>query len=160
MSIEQLLFFALILALPLLERLIRAMRARAGDSTAERTHAPAEPTISRPGSSVSVPEVGATPPEERAAELPMRASSPLPPALPREAPHAASEQVRASARETRVRQDRTLGSATSLRVGPGERPLALQRVISGADLRRAIALIAVLGPCRALEPNDVSPLRQ
>lgn len=159
MSIEQILFFVLLVAIPLLERLIRAMRARAGGSTDERTHAPAGPTISRPRSSVSVPEVGATPSDVRAAELPMPAS-PLPPPLPGEAPHAASEQVRASARETRVRQERKLGSATSLRVGRGKRPPALQRVIAGADLRRAIVLIAVLGPCRALEPKDVSQLRQ
>ena len=158
MSIEQLLFFVLLIAIPLLERLIRAMRRRTSGSTGERTHAPAEPTISRPGSSVSGPEVGATPSERRAAEPPMLAS-PLPSALPPEAPHAASEQVGAPARETRVREGRKLGSATSLQVGHGERPRALQRLIAGADLRRAIILIAALGPCRALEPKDVSQLR-
>jgi hypothetical protein len=30
-------------------------------------------------------------------------------------------------------------------------------VIAGGDLRRAIVLIAILGPCRALQPKDASP---
>lgn len=152
MSIEQLLFFVLLIAIALIERLIRAMRARTGDSPGERTRAPAEPTTSRPRSSVSGSAVGAIPSGGRAEEL--LPASPLPPALPRVAPHAASKQVRPSAREARVREGRTLGPATSRRVDHGERSRALQRVIAGADLRRAMILIAVLGPCRALEAEQ------
>jgi hypothetical protein len=36
--------------------------------------------------------------------------------------------------------------------------MPVRRVIAGGELRRAMVLIAILGPCRALEPYDASPL--
>ena len=151
MSIEQLLFFLLLVAIPLLERLIRAMRARTGGTPAERTPAPAEATVSRPRAPVSVPDAGATGSERRRTELPLPGSS-LPPAVRRAAP----EQLLASEPEPRMRREDKREAAASLRTGHSDRPprsgTAL-RVIAGGDLRRAIVLVTILGPCRALEPR-------
>jgi hypothetical protein len=36
--------------------------------------------------------------------------------------------------------------------------VAIRRVINRADLRRAIVLTAILGPCRALESKDPTQL--
>ena len=161
MSVEQLLFFLLLIAIPLLERLIRARRARTGGSPGERGPATAQGTVSRPRLPLSVPDAGGTASDGRRTELPLP-GSPLPPALPQAVRHAAPEQLRASEREPRMRRERKHGPAASLRTGHSERPLrpgtALRRVIAGGDLRRAIVLIAILGPCRALEPKDASQL--
>ena len=157
MSIEQLLFFLLLVAFPLLARLIRAMRARTGDSPGDRDPALAGGTVSRPPPPVSVPDAGATASERLRTEPPPPVA-PLPPPLPQAIRHVAPGQLRASEREPRVRRERKLGPATSLRLGRLERPIALKRVIAGGDLRRAIVLIAVLGPCRALERLRTSQL--
>jgi hypothetical protein len=45
-----------------------------------------------------------------------------------------------------------------LQARPSGAPVVVRRGIAGGDLRRAIVLIAVLGPCRALEPRDASQL--
>jgi hypothetical protein len=39
------------------------------------------------------------------------------------------------------------------------RRAALQRAIRGGDMRRAIVLIAILEPCRALRPGDAPHAR-
>ncbi|MCA1584514.1 MAG: hypothetical protein LC791_06980 [Acidobacteria bacterium] len=158
MSIEQLLFFLLLVAIPLLERLIRALRARTAGLPGERTPAPAEATVLRPRSPVSVPDAGGAASEGRGTEL--LSASPLPLALPQAVAHATPEQLHASEREPGVRRERKHGPPTSLRAGHSDRPIALRRVIAGADLRRAIVLIAILAPCRALEPKDASQLAQ
>jgi hypothetical protein len=146
MSIEQLLFFLLLVAIPLLQRLIRAMRARTDASLGDRLPGPERETISGRRSPVSVPDVGTT-----------AGPPPLPPALPKAIPYAAPEHIRASEREPRLRVP-TPVPATSRRTGHSERPLALRRVVAAGDLRRAIILMAILGPCRALEPKDASQL--
>ena len=159
MSIEQLLLFLLLVAIPLLERLIRAMRARTDGSPGERGAAAADGTVSRPRPPLSVPETGGTPLEGRRTELPLPAS-PLPPALPQAVRHAAPEQLGASERKPRVRRERQHRPPANLRTGHSERPVrpgtAVQRVIAGGDLPSAIVLMAILGPCRALEPKDAS----
>ena len=161
MSIEQLLFFLLLVAIPLLERLIRAMRARTNDSSAERARTVAEPTVSRSRPPVSPHDASGTASEGRRTELPLPAS-PLPPTLPQAVRHVAPEHVRASEREPRVRREGKREPAASLRTRPSERPMrpgtGLRHVIGVGDLRRAIVLIAILGPCRALEPKDTSQL--
>jgi hypothetical protein len=160
MSSEQLLFLLLLVAIPLLERLIRALRARTGGLPGERTAASAEATVLRPRSPVSVPGAGAAASEGRGTEL-LLPTLPLPPALPQAVAGATPVQLHASERETRVRPDRKHAPAKSLRAGHSDRPIALRRVVAGADLRRAIVLIAILGPCRALEPKkDASQLGQ
>jgi hypothetical protein len=156
MSIEQLLFLLLLVAIPLLERLVRAMRARTGGSPDDHLPVPDSGTVSRPRPPVSVPDAGTTASGRRGPELPLPAS-PLPPALPRGISHAAPEHLRASEREPRVRVP-THVPATSRRTGQSERLLARRRVIAAEDLRRAIVLIAILGPCRALEPKGASQL--
>ncbi len=92
MSIEQLLFFLLLVAIPLLQRLIRAMRARTDASLGDRLPGPERETISGRRSPVSVPDVGTT-----------AGPPPLPPALPKAIPYAAPEHIRASEREPRLR---------------------------------------------------------
>jgi hypothetical protein len=158
MSIEQLLFFAILVAMPLLERLIRVMRARTGGSSGDRTPAPAGETGSPPRPPMSLPDAGATASPPRGTELPLPAS-PLPPTLPQPIPHLAAGDLRASAREPRVRREPRPVPSAGLRAGRAERPPALRPVIGAGDLRRAIVLMAVLGPCRALEPNDASQPR-
>lgn len=159
MSIEQLLFLLLLLAIPLLERLIRAMRARMNDAPAERARTVAEPTVSRSRPPRSPHDASGTAVEGRRTELSPPAS-PLPAALPQAVRDAAAERVRASQREPGVRRESKHATAASLRTGHSARPMrrgtSLRRVIAGGDLRRAIVLIAVLGPCRALEPKDAS----
>ena len=130
MSSEQVLFFLLLVALPLLERLIRALRARPAGSV-DRPPAPAPESVSRP--------------------------SPLPPAPTQVISHGAPEQLRVLERKPRP-QAAKHPPVTSLQTGQrAERPTALRRVIAGGDLRTAIVVMAVLGPCRALEPEDASP---
>jgi hypothetical protein len=160
MSTEQLLFFLLLIAIPLVERLIRAMRARTNDSLGERAPTAAEPTVARSRPPRSAPDTGPAP-EALRTKLPLPAPPPSPAALLEAARHAATEQIRASQREPGVRRERQRGPAATVGSGHLQRPphpgAALQRVIAGGDLRRAIVLIAILGPCRALQPKDASP---
>jgi hypothetical protein len=139
----------------LLERLVRAMRARTGGSSDDHLPVPDPGTVSRPRSPVSGPDAGTRASGRRGPELPLPAS-PLPPALPQAIPHA-PEHLSASEREPRVRVP-THVPATSRRTGQSERPLARRGVIAAGDLRRAIVLMAILGPCRALEPKGASQL--
>jgi hypothetical protein len=158
MSIEQLLFFLLLMAIPLLERLVRAMRARTDGSVAEPSQAPAEADVSRSRSPVAFPDAGATELGTRPTELPLPGPS-LPPALPRPVRHAASAPLPASERKPHSGRERQQ-AFTRRRIGHLDRPTrsgtALRPVIAGGDLRRAIVLAAILGPCRALEPKDPS----
>ena len=161
MSVEQLLFLLVLIAFPLLERLIRAMRARTGGSPAKRGPDVARGTVSRPRPALSVPEAGGTASQGRRTELPLP-GSPLPPAPPQDIRHATPEQLRLSEREPPARRQRKHGPTASLRPGPSERPIrpdmSRRRVIASEDLRRAIVLTAILGPCRAVQPKNASQL--
>jgi hypothetical protein len=161
MSTEHLLFFLLLVAIPLLERLIRAMRERTNDSAEDRAPTAVEPAASRSRSPRSAPDTGPAS-EALRTNLPLAAPPPPPAALLEAARHAAPEQLHASTREPGVRRERQHGPAATVRPGHLQRPtrrgMALQRVIAGGDLRRAIVLIAIVGPCRALEPKDATPL--
>jgi hypothetical protein len=137
--------------------LVRAMRARTDGSPVERTPTHAEATVSRPRAPVSVPDAGATGSDRRGTELPLPGSS-LPPALPQVVRRAAPEQLPESERAPRMRRERKHGPAASLPARHSDRPTAVRRVIARGDLRRAVVLIAVLGPCRALESKDASQL--
>ena len=154
MSIEQLLFFLLLIAIPLLERLVRGMRARSDGSPAERTPASAESTVSPPPIPVSAPHRGARVPERLGTDLPV-SGLPLPPALPTERQRAAAVALPTSERGPGMRRQREDRPAT-VRARHPDRPAAVQRSIARGDLRRAIVLIAILGPCRALEPKDAA----
>ena len=151
MSIEQLLFFLFLVAIPLLEWLVRAMRGRTSGSSADDLRARNGGTVSDPRAPGSIPDTGRSASESRGAELPLPAS-PLPPAVPKANLPAPSEHLRESEREPRRRQRKHV-PATSRGRDQSEEPLA--RLAPG-DLRRAIVLAAILGPCRALEPKDTS----
>ena len=133
MSIEQLLFFLLLIALPLLERLIRAMRMRANDSSAERAATVAGPAVSGSRPTGSPDDASGTAADGRQTELTL-------PALRREGNRGPIARLRAG--------------------GRSDSRSALSPVIVDGDLRRAIVMIAILGPCRALEPKDASQLGQ
>ena len=153
MSIEQLLFFLLVVAIPLLEWLIRAMRTRTTGSSRDRRPAPDGETVSRSRAPVSSPAPGTTARDGRGPELPLPAS-PLPRALPKSIPDPAPEHLRPTERAPRLREPRHVAS-TNRRTGESEQPLAF-RPMSAGDLRQAMVLIAILGPCRALERKDTS----
>jgi hypothetical protein len=128
-SVEALILFALLVALPLIQRLIQATRQRN-----ERPPGPAE----RQG-----PETLArTPPPPE----------PVIPPLPDTTPHTASDAISAGGRmpapdgvgpvTPAPTLHRTMGRRTTVGLG------------TGRDLRRAIALATMLGPCRASSPYD------
>lgn len=125
MSIEQLLLFLLFVAIPLIEWLIRTMRARTGGSPGNQVPPPDRGTV--PRSRASVPDVGT------------------------------SEHVQASKREPHLPMPQR-AAPMSGRPRDSLRPLARRRAVLPGDLRRAIVSIAVLGPCRALNPKDASQL--
>jgi len=130
MSTEQLLFFLLLIAIALLERLIRALRAHSNESPGDRAPAATEPTVSRSRPPLSARDAGHRAAERLRTELPLPAS--LPPALPEAARHAAPEKIRSSQREMRVRRERQHGPAATVRRGHLQRPTrtgtALHRV--------------------------------
>lgn len=161
MSPEQLLFFVLLAAILLLERLIRAMRARTNVSPGARAPTADESPVSRSRLPRSADDAGDPAPEALPPELAFL-SSPPPPALPEAARHVALGDIRAAQREPAVRRERRHGPAATVRpghlLGRARAATALQRGITGGNLRRAIVLIAIVGPCRALEPKDASPM--
>jgi hypothetical protein len=158
-SIEQLLFLLFLLGLPLLERLIRATRTRRSESSAERAGNSAERDASRSGLPGSTHDASGTASEGRQTELPLPA--PLPPALPQAFAHAVPEPLRATEGPLHVRKESRRGPAIRPRTGVHSEssPVALRQVMVDGELRRAIVLIAILGPCRALEPKDASQPR-
>jgi hypothetical protein len=106
MSAEQLLLLLVFVGVPLLERVIRRIRARAAESTAAdvRSTSP-ERTVPAARAPVPAPDEGRLVPEPRQTDRPRRVRT-------------------AGARVT---------GATA------------------ADLRRAVVLMTILGPCRALD---------
>jgi hypothetical protein len=110
MSIESLLLLAVLIVLPLLERLISVLRTRARRSPADLARVPA-------------PERRATVPRPR---------------VPEKVPDAFGATHEVVFPVTVVPEARRHG--TSRRTGP-------------ADLRRAIVLMTILGPCKALEDD-------
>ena len=158
MSIEQLLFLLLLIALPLLERLIRAMRTPTNDSSGKRAGTIAESAVSssrQPGS----PDVASGTAADGRQTEPTLPALPLPPAVPQAVRHAVPEQLLPTERALRRELNggpitrRRAGGRSDSRRGPAP-------IIVDDDLRRAIVLIAVIGPCRALEPKDASQLNR
>jgi hypothetical protein len=151
MSLEQLLLLTFLIGIPLLERLFRAMRARTSRSPADRPSSTASgPTVSRPRAAVSAQEVVTTPSDE-----PPRSAAPRRPASP-PVRHAALDRLEAAERDqAHLRRVRQHGP---VRRGPSGQTVRgatkLHRVIARRDLRRGIVLMAILGPCMALEPRN------
>jgi hypothetical protein len=128
MSVELLVLLALFIVLPLIQQLIRATRQQN-----QRIPEPAERRPSRtlartPPSELAVPPLPDT--ISHAASDAMLANAPVP------APHVRGPVTIA------LTPHRTMGHRTAV----GLR--------TGRDLRRAIVLIAMLGPCRASSPYD------
>src|SRR5688572_13385651 len=82
MSLEQLLLFLVLAGLPLIERLIRTLRARTNDAPVERAPAPADATVSRPEQRRTSADASDTATEGRQVEPPVPVSQ-VPPPLPR-----------------------------------------------------------------------------
>ena len=168
MSLDQLLFFLVLLAIPLLQQLVTAMRGRgdtvrqgAADAAAGERVAVGQLESARDGRDAfegsTAPPLGATPVPDGVAGsarrgavarpipggppvrgvingpgLPATAVGPAP-ALPAKPPRAIPNVIRAAVPRRRV-------------------------ALSREDLRTALVRMAILGPCRALEPSDSSPI--
>jgi hypothetical protein len=132
MSVESLLLIAFLIVLPLLERLARVLRARASQR-------PDEPAVGPPHQPpASIPSPVLTPPE-------------LPPR------HPAVERLSAGERVLLGRMSQPATPAVLVRAG--NLPSRVRHVFSlsqSADLRRAMMLVVILGPCKALEDGASS----
>jgi hypothetical protein len=124
MSAETLILLALLIVLPLIQQLIRATRQRN-----QRLPEPTE--MRRPTTLTRTPEVTVTPLGDATPHAP---SDAMPQSAPLTAPHAGGRVT------TMPTPHRTMGQRSA--AGLHTRP----------DLRRAIVLVAILGPCRANGP--------
>ena len=122
MSVKTLILLALLIVLPLIQQLIRATR--------RRNQRLPEPTEMRPPTTLAGPPEVTVPPLADA--TPQAPSDAVPSSARLAAPHAGGRVT--------ITRHRTMGqrSAAGLRIRP--------------DLRRAIVLVAILGPCRANSP--------
>lgn len=157
MSIELVLAIILFGLLPLIERLIRGARESQGGTT-RPAPPPWEPADEDDGEPyvLEPPPMPAPPmPEPRMPEPRMpapRVEKPLPPTAkpapvaPRVTPSRAPSRVTAHDRRT----DDAFKGARARR---GRRDIAAA-LHSEAGLRRAVVLMTILGPCRALSPYD------
>lgn len=154
MSFESILL-VLFLVFPLIQRLIRFLRVRAGQATAEPV--PGTPGPSPPRRRPTAPEARAEPTAApREAARPATAPPPSPvlvPPLPR---HQAAQRVSAADR-VRAGRKSPASEAAPPRVrrdrGGARRELLLRG--GKADLRRAVLLMTILGPCKALDGGPV-----
>ncbi len=129
MSVETLVLLALFIVLPLLQQLIRVTRPQ--------TQRPPEPTEKRPRAPLdrTPPPAASVPPL-----LNTTASTPSdarPASDPGPAPHAGGRVTITSA-------PHTMGQRTAIGLD------------ARRDLRRAIVLVAILGPCRANSPSRLA----
>jgi hypothetical protein len=138
-SIEQLLFLALFVLVPLINLLLRWLRARAaerlpGDRTDQQWPEPVIAGPEIPGG--EVPERRA-PPRDHPPRLPAEARPVATPTEPLPAARSGVPTLASSAAPVPAQ------SARRPRVRPANR----------REIRRAIVLMTALGPCRALEPR-------
>ena len=159
MAPEQLLFLLVLLALPLLERLIRAVRERATRPPTERASTSAAERAAPPPQPPLPPRETTTGSEGPRSQLPLPSSTP--PVLPQTVRHRDAGPQRPFAGErARVRSARPLGAVTPARARDSAQPMRRSTragaIVAGGDLRHAIVLMAIFGPCRALQPTDAS----
>ena len=127
MSVETLLLIAVLIVLPLIQQLMQAQRQRNRPRTAQAESR--SDTIVR------------TPPSELAPPVP-------------DTPHAESDAPAASVSEPV--SSHTSGPLTlTPRLEPPKGQSTAMDLGTRRDLRRAIVLMATLGPCRATAPYDV-----
>jgi hypothetical protein len=163
MPLEQLLLFALLIGIALVERLIRVMRARTSRSPVDGVpNSAPEPTVLHPGSAVSANHGG-----DRASEAVHRkhALAPVPPSatVPPAPRHAPPKRLRAPGRDGSRGPARLHGTtaATALRhsAGATRQGTARQRVFAHGGLRHGVVWMTILGHCRALEAHIDAPER-
>lgn len=150
MSIESILLAAFLL-FPLLERLTRHLRERAAQAQADPAAAtPRRPPVPtrRPLPDGAADEGTAAGQTGQPASVPpvVVVAPPLPPRHPAAERLIASERVRAA----RLTKADVGAPPSALRTSPRPR-VGLSLLGGRADLRRAVALMTVLGPCKALE---------
>ena len=157
MSIESLLLIGFLIVIPLLERLVRVLRARSSGAQVQHPSNPA-PTSPPPSPSrrpLPAAAAGTSSQMERAADR-VQPTPPPPLLAPR---HPAPERLTSRDR-ARARRENPFGPVAPVSVGRSaqQRPrgFALGRISGAADLRRGIVLMAILGPCRALRSEDAS----
>lgn len=161
MSVESLVFLAIFVLLPLIERLIRGPRdgADAPDAPPPGAPRPAPRHRQRPAGQVPVPAPEPLP----APPMPVPRSAPRPVPMPVPAPVASSHTTKPGSIDTEVavpKYRRSAGPIESrpLPSGPtrrGARRRSVMRVLRAPyALRSAVLLTTILGPCRAIEPYD------
>jgi hypothetical protein len=128
-SVEALVLFALFIVLPLIQQLIQATRQR-------NQHPPEPAERQSPGTLARTP-----PPPELAV-----------PPLPDTTPHAASDAIPAGGRMPAPDARGPVTPALTPHRAMERRTTVGLR--TRRDLRRAIVLVAMLGPCRASNPYD------
>lgn len=175
MSIETLLLIGLLVLLPLVERLIGLLRSRTGGTEADQRHPPAPQRPLR-NHRRPAPEWGdeaadhPLPPDiERPPDVYVPSPVPPAPAPPLPAarspvPHRAPRERHGSHESARLRRERQRGRETGGQLVPSATLDRARRqevhsrarlgISSVGDLRRAVVLMTLLGPCRALQPSD------
>jgi hypothetical protein len=133
MSFEQLALLLMLVAIPLLDRLIRAMRARTNESMQAGAPTAAEPPVSAAPPPLPARDARGTAPAPVLVAVPLP-PRPLPALRPRPVAPPAARRATAAERRPAVREPRAM------------------------DLRVAIRSMAILGPCRAIEPRDATQI--
>jgi hypothetical protein len=148
MSIESILLLAFVL-FPLLERLIRHLQGRAAQAPADPAAAPQPPGPTRrppPGVPAEASTASGQSGRPAGAPAPVLVPPPLPARHPAVVRLSAGERVRAA----RMNQAEPVMPSSVARTRARARP-RLSLHDGRADLRRAVVLMTVLGPCQALE---------
>jgi hypothetical protein len=156
MTLEQLLVLAFLIGIPLIDALIRALRAGTSGSPSDTGRNSRSEQQSLPRRAAPpVPVAQGSSPPPLPPELPSAALPPLShvPAAAGDAPeHPGSpEHGSAGVRPPRRHQRLAPRDEQSRRS-----TLARQRPLPSADLRRAVVLMTILGPCRALDKQDAT----
>jgi hypothetical protein len=151
-SFESLLLLAFFVLIPLLARLVRAVRARSRPHPADLPQAPTPaPTLPRPPMPERAPSaLGASEP----AELPGNITPPTPASPPLLAErHPATERLtsRERARAHRVSQQAQVAPQLA-----GHVPRLRRSRRSMIGLRHSIVMMAILGRCKALDHDSGS----
>lgn len=156
MTFEQLLLIGLLIGIPLIQRLIRALQTGTGETQADgqagdpvREGPPPRPR--RPlhdrAEEAEGDTLRADPPADRAA---------APSTLPRPASRPRGRERHLSRDDARPRRESRPASPAGLAPQLARQSTGLRATGGVADLRRGIVLMAILGPCRALQPDDAS----
>ena len=141
MSIETILFLAFFLLVPLIERLIRAQRER--QPAEEERQAP--PALPRPER------------QPRRREPAIEARGPLE-GVPTPAAPAGTRGERAPQRYRRDARAEISAGGQRPQAKP-RTPPALAGLRNRRELRRAVVLMTILGPCRAVEADAYQPTK-